>query len=373
MPANAGIDAIATGPLKPSGLPAGYSPQTYIALFASDPATAVAIATPRVVGADPRRTLLDHNRYISEHFTTTGTPVGHGFTSANRSADIGYYVVDPAPAVRLIALDTLNRGGYNDGSIDQAQLDWLTARLTECSSRFVDAGGGWAATHNPDRLVMVLSHHTINTMENPTVDPANPGPRIMGDQVLALLQRFPNVVAWVNGHTHVNSVTPRPGLAGMTAGFWEINTAAHIDWPAQCRLVELVDNRDGTLSIFGTLVDHAGGLAPVAGAAGVLDLAATARALAANDNQKGARAYPVAAGGAEDRNVELLLPAPFSIDAALAGSSAQGGAAGANGSAALTAEPNTAAAGAPAAGTTAALVLAAAAVVARRRRDPLED
>lgn len=40
------------------------------------------------------------------------------------------------------------------------------------------------------------------------------------------------------------------------SGFWEISTASHIDFPQHARILELVDNGDGTLSIFGTLVDH---------------------------------------------------------------------------------------------------------------------
>jgi hypothetical protein len=66
--------------------------------------------------------------------------------------------------------------------------------------------------------------------------------------------RFPNVVAWVNGHTHVNRVNPVPDPTGYTGGFWEITTAAHVDYPEHARIIELVDNRDGTLSIFGTVI-----------------------------------------------------------------------------------------------------------------------
>ena len=93
-------------------------------------------------------------------------------------------------------------------------------------------------------------------------------------------------------------------------GFWEIETASEIDWPIQSRLIELMDNRDGTLSIFGTLIDHgatlatpapgtpAGGFAPDA-------LAALAREFAYNDPQVGVE--DGAEGRPQDRNVELLL------------------------------------------------------------------
>jgi hypothetical protein len=140
--------------------------------------------------------------------------------------------------------------------------------------------------------------------------------RVLGPQVRDLLLRFPNVVLWVNGHTHRNTVTPYRRAAGsIPGGFWEINTAAHIDWPQQARVVEIADNRDGTLSVFGTLIDHAAprhyGSAPRE----PLALASLSRELGANDWQN---ATPTATedgrrGAIEDRNVELLVPAPFVI------------------------------------------------------------
>ena len=69
----------------------------------------------------------------------------------------------------------------------------------------------------------------------------------------ALLLRHPHVVAWVAGHSHVNSIEAHSGERG---GFWSIRVAAEIDWPQQSRLIEFMDNRDGTLSIFGTILDH---------------------------------------------------------------------------------------------------------------------
>jgi hypothetical protein len=138
--------------------------------------------------------------------------------------------------------------------------------------------------------------------------PAGSG-RIGGDQVAALLLRYPNAVLWVNGHTHRNQVIPHARTAGAAVGggFWELNTAAHIDWPEQSRIVEIVDNLDGTLSVFGTILDHAG---PVArsGLSTTTALAALSRELAANDWQDRTDSRR---GSIEDRNVELVIPAPF--------------------------------------------------------------
>src|SRR5437868_11230728 len=83
-------------------------------------------------------------------------------------------------------------------------------------------------------------------------------PRVLGPQLEALLHRFPNVILWLNGHTHRNRATPHPDPTGRTSGFWEVTTCSLLDWPAQARLVEIVSNHDGTLSVLCTMVDHGG-------------------------------------------------------------------------------------------------------------------
>ncbi len=42
---------------------------------------------------------------------------------------------------------------------------------------------------------------------------------------------YPNVILWVTGHTHRNQALPptRSAGSGRRGGFWEVNTAAHID------------------------------------------------------------------------------------------------------------------------------------------------
>jgi hypothetical protein len=133
--------------------------------------------------------------------------------------------------------------------------------------------------------------------------------------VQALLLQYPNVVAWVNGHTHRNQVLPHARAAGAAApgGFWEINTAAHVDWPSQSRIVEMVDNSNGTLSIFGTIIDHSAGTTWSASLPSQFQLAALARELSVNDPQRDAETAvrDGRRGTITDRNVELLVPTPF--------------------------------------------------------------
>jgi Ca2+-binding RTX toxin-like protein len=126
----------------------------------------------------------------------------------------------------------------------------------------------------------------------------------------ALLAQYPHVIAWVAGHSHVNSIEPHPNGSG--GGFWSIRVAAEADWPQQSRLVQIFDNEDGTLSIFGTILDHASNAtAPASGTAASgmteADLASIGRTLSANDPQGG---VGTGEGDARDRNVELMVSDP---------------------------------------------------------------
>jgi len=310
LPSSAAIAALATGNVKISNLPPGTDIiKLAIGLLSGDPAALQTLFSgpARLVTADPNRRPLSRTETIAEHFKTSGHPRGHGYTSWNLDTGNAYYAFDRGP-VRCLVLDTVNPFGGSEGSIDEAQLTWLTNELIAGSRHYLDESGKVVAGGHHDRLFVLFSHHTIGSMTNA----AGVG-RILGPAVRDRLLRFPNAVLWVNGHTHRNTVTPYRRASGPPGGFWEINTAAHIDWPQQSRVIEIVDNRNGTLSVFGTLLDHAApqhyGSAP----RDPLTLASLSRELGANDWQNAA---PTATedgrrGAVEDRNVELLLPAPF--------------------------------------------------------------
>jgi metallophosphoesterase (TIGR03767 family) len=303
FPATFQLERIAVGPLKVVRAPTGLSQDD---LRRGD-ATALqnAFAGPaRTVTADSDRRILSRRQTVEEHFTRGGAPMGHGFTMQNLADGTAYYVIDDvSPMVRGIVLDSVNPNGDSRGSLDQAQFAWLRARLEEVT------GPG------RDRLVVVFSHHTIGTMTNRfpvgSDDPSHFGQRVLGEQVKALLLEFPNVVLLVNGHTHVNRVTPHTRPDG--GGFWEVNTAAHIDFPCQARLLEIADNRDGTLSVFATVVDADAPLVAahtVGSGTSTAQLASLGREVAANDAQK---RRSDRRGALEDRNVELLVAAPFPL------------------------------------------------------------
>jgi metallophosphoesterase (TIGR03767 family) len=288
-----GLRPVATGELKMVRPPDGLSARETFARVAADfdgflheHADSSCV---RRVTADPDRRLLDRRQVVAEYSTTTGLPVGHGFTDTNRQDGTGNYSFTQGD-VELVALDTVNPNGGAEGSIDEPQLQWLQDRLT--------------AAH--DKVVVVLSHHNIREMTNGRTGPTAPGRRVLGEEIVSLLLKSPQVVCWINGHAHRNEIRPWNRTDGA-GGFWEVTTASHIEWPQQARLLELVDNLDGTLSIFTTCIDHAAQPSYRRSTDGVLELASLSRELAANEWQLDPKDHE---GARVDRNAELLVPTP---------------------------------------------------------------
>jgi metallophosphoesterase (TIGR03767 family) len=310
------LQQIATSPLKLTSLPPSIlsasltaQVQFVVGLLQQDP-SAISLQLSqgghRFVTPDANRRIVDRVTTVNEHFNTTGTPVGHGFSATNISSGTAYYTFDVG-RMRALVLDTVVSAGGPEGSLDRTQFTWLEAQLQAVSSRWIAPNGDVVSrAGRADRYVALFSHHTIATMTNvPTGSD-----RASGAEMAAMLLRYPNVILWVNGHTHRNQVLPhaRPSGAAVGGGFWELNTAAHIDWPQQSRTVEVVDNLDGSLSIFGTILDHDGAVTP-SGLSSTSALASLSREIAANDWQERSDRRR---GDIGDRNVELLVPAPFS-------------------------------------------------------------
>ena len=292
------LELLSTGGLKVMSPPAGMTPND-LKKALGDPSFLVKALTlspsVRPVTPDAGRRLLSRAEVVAEHFKTTGTPVGHGFTERNKREGTAHYTFVKG-GIRFVVLDTVNPNGYAEGSLDDTQFAWL--KTTLAASR--------------DQLTIVSSHHNSATLTNPLLatggDPgSDSGPRVLGDEVVALLLASPQVIAWVNGHSHVNQIWAHKRSDG-SGGFWEVNTASHVDWPQQSRLVEVLDNADGTLSIFTTMVDHAGPASYAGRTDSPVRLAGLARELAANDPQERTTHRE---GERGDRNVELVLENPL--------------------------------------------------------------
>ncbi len=285
-----------------------------------------ALTTPGrtiVVPPDPERGFADRPTYKALHATGRQADA-HGFKlvddgelAASRG-QAAYYAFTPRRGLRMIALNTVAEGDRinSNGNIDDPQFRWLERELEAARDR--------------NELVIVFGHHPIGSLKNKApdeqagdcalraitgpgcdLDPRSSEPLHLGEDLRELLLANRQVIAFVAGHTHENRVTAFERRGG--GGFWGIETASEIDWPIQSRLLEVMDNRDRTLSIFGTLIDHGATLVtPRSGtrAAGFGPemLAAIGRELSFNDPQVGVGAK--AEGRPQDRNVELVLRDP---------------------------------------------------------------
>ena len=258
---------------------------------------------------------------------TLGGQSGEGRPDTARANHDGYYSFKPRPGFRFVVLDTITdecapEPICSEGSVDDAQYRWLDRQLEEA-----DTAGEY---------VLAFSHHTLRTTRFPSSDateqPVHYGERFdrkstpprpvrpdAEETLEDLFCRHDNFIGHVNGHEHENYVLKHrcedPGQEPNP--FHEISTAAHIDWPQQSRMIELVRDA-GQMSLVLTTLDHDGPANPGApgsdqsgqGQSGEqpIRLASIARELSYNDYQ-GNRA---ARGERSDRNVIVPLgkPAP---------------------------------------------------------------
>ncbi|MGH2747773.1 MAG: hypothetical protein ACRDKB_07600 [Actinomycetota bacterium] len=284
--------------------------------------------------------------WIDEHRITTGIPVGHGYgpddAGSPRCRDEDGNLLERAcysfdeGLFHYIALDSNPPEGLEGGNIDPAQLDWLEQELVAHSTTYYDEDGNKIT--NPageNKLLVVLVHHPMSSMDNTGSFTGGPGPSpgATAEELIELLLRFPNVVLQADGHTHQNKIWAHGAEdAREDTGFWEVNTSAIADLPHQSRTIEVADNRDGTLSIFAVVVDALVGPdaahidwttddptseIALGGAEADINedwLASFGREVGFYDPQ----ADLTKMGTPEDRNVELLLPAPEWLNAEIA-------------------------------------------------------
>jgi len=326
----AAYEKVATGCLKPLAPAPGQellgniTPAAIEALLATDPSKVMRVPP------DERRQFVDKRQFME--IFRSGQSDQHGFAfvdQAERQASNGaasYYAWSPKPGLRFISLDTVSDGGntadVSDGNLDNPQFQWLKGEL--------------ARAQNNGELVVAFGHHAIGSLSAKTPDEpplgaspctandehghdVNPGcdrdprpstPLHHGDDLKQLFLSHPNVISYVAGHSHENRVQSFARADG--GGFWEIKSPAIADWPPQHRLIEVMDNRDGTLSIFGTMLDHdSPSRAPASGTvADSFDpstLASVGRTITWNDPDQSPDAQD---GDRRDRNVELLIRDP---------------------------------------------------------------
>jgi metallophosphoesterase (TIGR03767 family) len=271
----------------------------------------------REVTPDPNRRLVSRKEWMQEFFNSSERPgpVGHGFTQRNLDKDFAYYVFEHGP-LAFIVLDTVNPAGFAAGSIDGPQFKWLEKQLKGRSARYYDASGKLVEGDDEDRLIVIVSHHPLEQLNNPLSDPSGEA-RVQGPQLEELLHRFPNVLVHIAGHSRANNIVARPDPERRGGSYWEVTTTSPVAYPMQSRLLDVVDNGDGTISVFSTVYDLDAPINPrdaddptPGDGVNEEELAAVARGVAAQDPQRDPEAGGLAVS---DRNAELLLRAPFDL------------------------------------------------------------
>ncbi|HJN78206.1 MAG TPA: metallophosphoesterase [Myxococcota bacterium] len=175
--------------------------------------------------ADPDRVPLD----LSE-FLAALAAAGHIETQT------GWYTERPVPElpVRLIVLNTVNdqpegMGIGAQGYIALEQLEWLGETLNSAAE--------------DGELVVVMSHHRAKDLGSQSP--------VSEEDLIAELAH-PALVLHVTGHGHTNT----DHLHSGEHGYWELMLASTVDFPIQSRVIELVDEGNGFLSIYCTNLDH---------------------------------------------------------------------------------------------------------------------
>lgn len=219
---------------------------------------------PPTVAADPNRHILTTDvssptNCINEFFKTTTLPQGHGFNLAPTSAGnlAACYTFEPLTnmPIKVIVLDDTCKTNtidpkwlYGAGWVDAARYTWLTNELQK----------GQAA----DQLMILACHIPIRPQEDLFKTNFTKGFYTSSDNqtetnLIATLQRYPNLLMVMAGHRHLNVVTAFPSSdpAHPENGFWEVETPSLRDFPQQFRTWEILRNSDNSVSIKTTSVD----------------------------------------------------------------------------------------------------------------------
>jgi hypothetical protein len=166
--------------------------------------------------ADPRRRLLSPAEAIARLRSASGHGAG--------TQPLLDYAFDIGPNLRAIVLDATHRDQGSDGTLSPAQLTWLDRQLARAGRRYV----------------VVISHQPLDTFAQ-------------GRQALAIMDRYPRVVAAIAGHTHKNRIVPRRTADG---GYWLITTSSLADYPQQARAFRLVHTANGHVALETWMIDH---------------------------------------------------------------------------------------------------------------------
>ena len=209
---------------------------------------------PPKIAHDPQRRSLSINQWMNEFRNTTSQPVGHGFTPEMiKEGFVCYHFYPRADVpIKVIVLDDTDKSGLacSCGALDEERFQWLQNELQE--------------GQDADELMIICSHVPVNpyapqsTAESPAYDTSlwSTDSPVSLNTLLETVWSYPNMVLWIAGHQHRNTITPQPyGASGC--GFWGVETPSLRDYPQQFRRFQIGRNTNGDLSIFVIDVDTA--------------------------------------------------------------------------------------------------------------------
>jgi metallophosphoesterase (TIGR03768 family) len=211
---------------------------------------------PKVV-ADPDRRSLHRTEWIEEYFKTASSPKGHGFNLVDPGQEKGFACYSFVPRsdvpLKIIVLDDTQRDDDGDtdihgyGFLDQARWTWLKKELAAG-----DAAG---------QLMIIAAHIPIGVSNEGSKTEwwLSPKNAVTIKGLIAELQSHPNLLAWIAGHRHLNTVKAFPSIdpAHPEKGFWQVETSSLRSFPQQFRTFDICLNSDDTVSILATDVDPA--------------------------------------------------------------------------------------------------------------------
>ncbi|MCA9521357.1 MAG: hypothetical protein KC609_10305 [Myxococcales bacterium] len=259
--------------------------------------------TESPIVADPKRRHLSTCDIIQMLLADGGDPKGHGYSEKHLELCRGWYRQDPVPGMplRLLVLD-LNSylGGSEgfltppiraDGSVIEEQrgdplydqIAWLQQELAQAEK---DGVVVLIASHQPSSSLRLTNE--INDAADllkfvPELEKLlkaympDPAEAMSADEFRRLLSSYPNVIAHLAGHYHRSKINAICGTGNVISaaemqngttcptdpegkrGYFEIIGPSPINYAPQGRIVEIVDNGDGTGSIFTTVIDAQSG------------------------------------------------------------------------------------------------------------------
>lgn len=187
-----------------------------------------------MVEPDDNRRVVNQAEIANEMFNSTSQPYGHGMQhvieqQGSLDHKQHYSFSSNNGLVKHIALDT-NMPLGPEGWLTLDSIAWIKAELDDAVAN--------------GQLVIVSSHHKPKDII------------INGHLLIDTLNQYPNVIAHLVAHSHINAIRPRAGVDAAHS-YWEIESGSMVNWPQQFRMLDIqIDPDSGTGVITSTMLNH---------------------------------------------------------------------------------------------------------------------